>query len=62
MAIESLEKDAIYIEIQQETFRLYQDEKKKERSSKVAKYFGFFKAGKELVISFAQDKDICYEV
>ena len=61
MAIESLGKDATYKEIQQEAFRLYQEERKKERSSKVAKYFGIFRAEKELVLKLAQDKDVCYE-
>jgi hypothetical protein len=61
MAIESLGRNATYKEIQREAFRLYQEEKKKERSSKVAKYFGVFRADKEVVLKLAQDKDICYE-
>ncbi len=61
MAIESLGKDATYKEIQQEAFRLYQEEKKKEKSSKIARYFGIFEAERGLVLKFAQDKDICYE-
>ena len=61
MAIESLGRNATYKEIQREAFRLYQEEKKKERSSKVIKYFGIFRADKEVVLKLAQDKDICYE-
>ena len=61
MAIESLGEGATYKEIQREAYRLYCQEKEEEKKSKVEKYFGVFKADKDLVAKVALNKDIYYE-
>jgi hypothetical protein len=62
MAIESLGEGASYKEIQQEAYRLYCQEMEEKKRSRIGKYFGVFKADKDLVDKVVLNKDIYYEI